>query len=555
VNVAEHRAVVNLFDTNMAKWGGTSTVPLPGWQKPAFHSTAKSQSSSFIHFINQDLYYPTELLNELRHADVFVTTSRQVAGESAAWISKYYAPMLNAWKRGMTVNRPGHHVRNAFGDMIMTYTVRGTRMSPQSMMDAAKIHASAGSYTDMDFMTMLQDMHKSGLDPRKPHEIDGKVQIPRFDEELFTGHMPDGTTKALTIGGMSDYLHGNGLRPTYIAGEGLFDNPEMAGKFAGWMNTVSLEKTAYGRLAGTASQARDHYQRTQHFMQIMRQEMSASRRGSKFKGQWKTVDELAELAAKEVKRYHPDASMLTPREAKTMRLIFPFYSWQAKIMPAFFESFLRNPGRVSNMTKANYEFAVAMGVNPDSVYDPFPTDQAFPDYMQNRVLGPQFKNPVTGEYFGFDPGIPQFDMLNDFLSTEGGPLANVASSITPAVRAPIEFFAGQQVGGVPILDKSEFIDSQIPGVSYINNITGTSLTGTLSGAGLMGDTDEIDPEHQNPFDVRRQVREENYEGMLNGQGLPSGDALNTLFNWIVGLGGHGMSHPNQMNGGAGTGTY
>jgi hypothetical protein len=229
-----------------------------------------------------------------------------------------------------------------------------------------------------------------------------------------------------------------------------------------------------------------------------------------------------------------------------MRLIFPFYSWQAKIMPAFFESFIRYPGRVSNLSKLQYEAAVAGGVNPDTVYDPFPTDQNFPDYLQRKVLGPQIKMPGTGEYVGIDPGIPQFDMLNDFLGVEGGPMSQVLGSVTPFARAPFEYASGQQVGGVPILDKSEFLDSQIPGASYFNNITGTSLTGTLMGEGLTGDTAESDPNHENFFDPRRQVKEGNYQGPINEFGLPSSDALRALNNWIFGLSVTGMSHENQM---------
>jgi hypothetical protein len=540
VNVAEQRAVVNLFDTNMAKWGGSSTTPVEGWAKPT-----ASGRSSFIHYINQDLYYPKALLNELRHADIFVSASRQVAGDGAKWIHNVYAPVLNSWKRAMTINRPGHHARNFIGDMVMTYVVRGHYKSAESALDAAKIHASAGKYTDMDFMVLLRDMHKEKIGVRAPHEVEGEVQIPKFNQKLFTGTV-NGADEDITIGRMSDLLHEHGLRPTYIAGEGLFDNAEMAGKVSKWAKVASLENTAYGRGMGTLSQARDHYQRTQHFMQVIRQETNKSGRGRKFDGQWKTLDELAVLAAKEVKRYHPDASMLTPGEAKIMRLIFPFYSWQAKIMPAFFESFIRYPGRVSNLSKLQYEAAVAGGVNPDTVYDPFPTDQNFPDYLQRKVLGPQIKMPGTGEYVGIDPGIPQFDMLNDFLGVEGGPMSQVLGSVTPFARAPFEYASGQQVGGVPILDKSEFLDSQIPGASYFNNITGTSLTGTLMGEGLTGDTAESDPNHENFFDPRRQVKEGNYQGPINEFGLPSSDALRALNNWIFGLSVTGMSHENQM---------
>ena len=404
VNVAEHRSVVNAFDVNVAKWGGSSDVYIDGWAKPK-----ASGPSSFIHFIDQDKFYPRELLAELSHADAFATTSRQIEGKIGDFLRKSYIPALNAWKRGLTVNQPGHHVRTQLGDMCLTFSARGNDKSFEAVSDATRIFAMRKSYEDLDFLAMLNNLHKEPVPGAGPRQMAARMKdpnaIPQADEVLFTGHLPNGTEVDVTIQMSSDYLHTRGLKPTYITGEGLYDDTELAGRVAKWAKAVSFENTWYGKMMGSFSQGRDHWTRAQHFQQIMRQEMGRGTWRKEFAGKWNTVDELADLAAKEVKRWHPDSSMLTGREASTLRLIIPFYSWMSKIMPAFFESFLRHPGRVSMFPKASYNWAVASGVNPDSIYDPFPVDQAFPSYMEGRAFGPAIPRP-SGRIHGHQPRYP-----------------------------------------------------------------------------------------------------------------------------------------------------
>lgn len=545
MNVAEHRAVVSLFERNLRSWGGVSDVPLPGWAKPK-----ATGESSFIHFIDQDKFYPQELLAELHNADVFVTTSRQISGAHGRWVRNVYSPWLNAWKRGMTVNRPGHHLRNLFGDAVMTYTIRGHGKSAEAGADAFRIMAVAGQYEDLDFVRMFDTMHEP---------TGGQVfsKHPSADDVLTTFRV-NGEHVEYTVGRASDAQHRHGLRPSYHLGEGLYENPEMLNWFTKLANKASLEGTRYGKFMGRVSQGRDHWARTQHFMQIIRQETTESRYllgggavRKQFAGKWKTLDELEALAAREVKKYHPDSSMLTTVESKYLRMIFPFYSWMSKIMPAFFESFLRNPGRVMILPKASYETAVMAGLNPDSIYDPFPTEGMYPSYITNKALGPQFWD-ANDNAAGFNPGIPQMDLLNSFLGNGspenpilGGanPLIGAAGMLTPALRIPWELATKASVGGVPIKDTSDYIDSQIPGGSYVAGITGYSPTSAVLGEGLWDE----DTENQSLFQERRMVREGKYEGLLDENGALSGDAATSLLNWLFGFGLSGMGHVNQRN--------
>jgi hypothetical protein len=142
------------------------------------------------------------------------------------------------------------------------------------------------------------------------------------------------------------------------------------------------------------------------------------------------------------------------------------------------------------------------------------------------------------------------DLLNTFLGNTdpenpvfGGlnPGLGVAQMLTPAVRLPMEWFAESTFGGVPMKDKSDYIDSQIPGGSYAAGITGVSPVGTLLGEGLFDDNPDV------PWAERRMVAEDKYQGLINDEGAWSGDSITSLMNFLTGLGFSGMSHKNQRN--------
>lgn len=523
LTIAERKAVVENFVSRGKSLGWLSYKPEPGFVKVP-HT---SNQSSFSVFLPQQIdgkavYYNKEIIRELHHADILTTTSRQMQGEMGEAVRKYFMPLQNAWKIAITIYRPGHHIRNAIGDASITWVKRGNRQYAKSMSDAFKVMGMRKDYTDVDLIAALKS-------------IDGEDALPARQSDVIVRGSLNGQKVEITAGNILDLLHRKGLRPTYHMSEGTFDDALMQSKMAKWSKVLSLQTdtqgrtTAFNKMAGGVSQARDHYARAQHFIQILHQELGkgGAFTGKQFSGV-KSLDTLFDLAAAEVKKYHPDASMLTPRESKYFRVVVPFYSWFSKILPVIFESTLRHPGRVMAFPKASYELAVANGVNPDSISEPFPEDQLFPSFLTEKALGPQFGNAVDG-YLGVNPGITHMDVFN---TIGHDPVRGILGMTSPLIRTPIEIAAGGSLGtGARINDTSDYLDESIPGVNYLSDIMGVSVTGSLGS--IFSGQPGLDPQ----FQVARG----------NKGGFGSEDMWMSAMNWATGLGIQDMSRPNYIN--------
>ena len=523
LTVVERKAIVETFVQRAKQWGAVSYTPKEGFVKVP----NAGNPSAFSVFLPQQInghavYWDKDLIKELHHADILTTTSRQMQGEVGQAVRKYFMPLQDAWKVSITIYRPGHHIRNAVGDASITWVKRGNRNYASSMRDAFKVMAMRNDYSDVDLVKALK-------------AVDGIDSLPAKQGDVIVRGRLGGKDVEITAGEILELTHRKGLRPTYHMSEGLFDDAVVQSKVAKAVKVIALQEntkgqvTAFNKFAGGVSQARDHYARTQHFIQILQQELG---KGGPFTGKQfsgvKDLDDLFDRAAAEVKKFHPDASMLTPRESKYFRVAIPFYSWFSKILPVVFESMLRHPGRFMMFPKASYELAVATGVNPDSIYDPFPTDQLFPSFITEKALGPQFQN-AAGEYIGINPGITHLDVFN---TLGPDPVRGILGMTTPLVRTPFEILAGGSLGtGARINDASDYLDESIPGVNYLSDVLGVSVTGSL-GSVLSGQPG-LDPQ----FQVARG----------NKGGFASDDMWMSIANWATGMGAQNLSRPNLIN--------
>jgi len=140
------------------------------------------------------------------------------------------------------------------------------------------------------------------------------------------------------------------------------------------------------------------------------------------------------------------------------------------------EAITMAPGRVNLPTKINYNLGVATGVDPNSMYDPFPADQQFPSWLTEDIQGPQFY--INGKYYGAAPGIAQWDILNQFGASDNAfdPIRQVfVDSLNPAFKLPIEAITGTRLSTKgPVTDISDYVDQSIPTVGYFANWTGYS---------------------------------------------------------------------------------
>jgi hypothetical protein len=231
---------------------------------------------------------------------------------------------------------------------------------------------------------------------------------------------------------------------------------------------------------------------------------------------------MADEASKRVRKWHPDGSDLTMFEKKRMRRIIPFYSWMRKAIPLVVESTFLRPGKVLMYPKAMYNLAEGMGIDLESYANPFPEDQLFPSWMADATQGPAFED-MNGKYYGIQPGIPTADIMDQYMSSPKGASQTFLGSLTPALKVPLEMMQGRDVRtDLPIRDKTDWVDRQIPGVSNIATLTGRSPSSGMTQLTQSAQT----------------AKEYNPEG--------SSFNVNALINLLSGAGLQDMSKPNYI---------
>lgn len=453
------KAVANAF---MRVEGLTSEVPKAGYG--LVPSGLDPLQHPFLAHLPEGTYVDAQYLTEIKRIEEVAMENRTFSGPFGTWLNGSYTPLLNAWKRGVTIYRLGHHVRNFLSSESLQYVAEGTKYYGKSANAAARILAAHRSYKDVDWVETVQGIgnafSKEGIDVAK---------MPTSGEVLFESPK----WGKMTIGRVYEAAEKSGLFVEFKQSEDLLDEMVDPGAVQRFASKISLEGTKIEKFAGSLSEYQAHYNRLHHFTQILMKEAKSG----------KSFEDVAEAAAWRVKRHHPDSSMLASGEAK-LRAAVPFYTWFRLTMPVIAEGIATNPGRFLTFPKAWYNGAIAMGVDPYSMSDPFPQDQLFPSFLKDQINGPMFE--VNGNYFGLNPGIAYFDVLNQFVPD---PVRGTLGMLSPAIKIPGELIGGTQwQTGARIKDFSDYIDSSLPGINYLSNLTGYSTTGslwgTLSGTGL-----------------------------------------------------------------------
>ena len=473
--------------------GATSRVPKPGFALVG----NESGKSIFAKYLPSDLYFQEDVLRQMHVVDNLTQQTMELSGPLGQFVREVYQPLQQAWKYGMTLPNPTHHVRNLVSDYSLTYYSQGIKGAKRANQGAFQALAAHNGYEGWDAVKALQGMEEL---PNAGHVVaKGAVG------ELTS----DGLYAALSNrGNLLTFKH---LEQLNAAG----DETVGSGALAKLWDSVQESKIA--SKIGGVSEARDHFSRLQHAAQFVIQNIDNTKA-------YKSLDDLLDAASDSTRKWHPDGTDMT-RAEQYFRLVVPFYSWTRKAIPLIVESMLTHPGRVMSIPKAQYNLAVAMGVNPDSLSDPFPDDQLFPSYMTSQISGPIAQ--IDGKYYGINPGFAANDVLGDWLG--GSPARSALGSVSPLIRAPFELAAGGQVGtGAQINDPSDYLDSQIPGAAQLSRVTGNSVTGSLvsmlQGGGL-------DPQYQIAAGNKDPV---------------AGPALGAL-NWLTGAGIQDMSQKNAIN--------
>ena len=508
--MAADTTFVDKFIARAGDYGLTSSKKAPGFVK--LRPEGESRYGRLIPG-DKEVYVTPEVADIFKRIDEVSQESRVLTSDFGKFLNRTLDPITNTWKYAITLPRPGHHFRNLVGDLSFTYFAEGLRHSLEASDDAFKLLSLRNNYDDVDILRVLTNRG---------------INIPQGRTVISKGGYGD-----LTAEELFEAAKKRGLMPPAVVIEDLYDADIVAGKFSKALETgaavASLGMAARGgraeKIVMGISEYRDHFARLQHFMQVIRKAQSGEfiTRGIGNVVKPKTKQELFDVAGERVLKFHPDVSQLASSEAKYMRRLIPFYSWTRGAVTALAESVVMAPARLMVPNKASYNIAVATGIDPNSLYDPFPDDQLFPSFLSEEMQGPQFE--VGGRYYGISPGIASWDVFN-MLGPD--PIRGIVGATNPLLRGPIELLAGSSLGtGARIRDISDYVDSSIPGVNYISSISGQSVTGTLASLLTGGG-----------FDPQYQYAAGNKEDR---------DKAISFFNYLTGIGIKDYSRPNYIN--------
>jgi hypothetical protein len=167
-------------------------------------------------------------------------------------------------------------------------------------------------------------------------------------------------------------------------------------------------------------------------------------------------------ALKRIAKSQFDYDELTSFERTWMRRFFPFYTWTRKNVPYQLEQLARNPAKYNKILagKRNLELGTKEeDVVPDYFLEPF-----------GVRLPIQFKGATV--YSAPDFPFQDLARYDPFDSSGGGPkkvFQNVASAMTPILKAPLETWFGKQMyNGVPFTGRFQLAPaaiSKFPGMS------------------------------------------------------------------------------------------
>lgn len=473
------------------RWG--SKERKPGYVKIAKSDYAKGPMS---HFIDRDLWYPRyqvhemKVFNDMIDASTDFRNSKNVFGK---FTNNVIDPYMRIWKPSVTIFRPGHHVRNFFGDMAMNY-MRGVT-SPTHYRNATAAMRAGG-----EFKGSVDELAKL-FSSKELHDD--------LTRTLFHYTTKDGTKVPVTGALLYSSAYRNGTLIGYRSAEDILSS---TGKGAVNRGIDRVMRSRPAQLAGTVSENNANF----HKLSQLSFELQ-----KKLNGKHLTLDEAVREANKEVLKYHPDVGGLAPLESKYGRRAFSFYTWMRQAIPRIASATLYKPGRaITPYSKAFYNFQVGMGMDPESMQEPFTNEGLLPSYIREYMSG---NFGVGGTSFVANLGTPT-ETMNDLMSSgeESNPFKTVANfageSLNPLAGLATVFATDSNIAGKYEPDKGEVVDKTLPILNQIAAISGYSPTGSVTNlfSGTAGPV----------LDPQRSVEAGRKEHFLN----------TSLLNWITGLG-------------------
>lgn len=376
-----------------------------------------------------------------------------------------YDRVLSMWKAGVTIYRPGHHIRNMVGDVYLGWMDGVNSVRPYKL--AAQVQRSmAGLYKDLMNVDRLVEMGALGKDFRTP--IPGQVLFTNRSGVKFTAEQ---------IGAVA---HQKGLLEHARTIEDIIDLGS---------NKSILDIKPFGgkvqKVARGASELQSHNARLAHFIDKV------------IKSRGTDLESIFEQAARRARKWHPTGLDMTPFEKKVLRRVIPFYSWLRKSSPLLIEGLVMNPGKAVIPSKVYGAMQQAQGIETPGRQDPFPVDQMFPDWMRQEGVGPvglpgegllaKLSNQQPPGYTMAGMGL---NPLTQLVAEIRDPGRTVITGMSPAIQIPIELATGKKLfTGEPITGSEsrpgsfrQYVGEQLPIYGSLQNALGFTPFGSQTKA-------------------------------------------------------------------------
>lgn len=482
--------------------------------------------------LDPEVYFDEDIAKQLRVLDS--TMKELTKPPSTNRVLRAFDAATHMYKTQLTIYRPGHHLRNTYGDTWL------------GMMDG--MYDPKWYKKGLDIMSARSSVY-ADWDPEAVAKIHAEVgngkQVASFkwNKNGRIVDVPLNREQAYRMG------FANGMYPTYQILEDLgmatntgfdFTRSGISGNLRKINPVVAAEKMTGGKIragdvhkvASKTSELRDHYHRSAHFAYALANNPPVNASSLE-----DAILKAGMGASQRVRKWHPDGSDYSRFEQNYMRRGMLFYSWMRKAIPLVVESHLMTPGRALLYPKAMYSMAQANGIDLQDGYgDPFPADQLFPSWMDTGSQGPQLGSADDG-YFGLKTGVPSGDILDGYFNPQSPEnLKNtVMGGLNPVIKAPIEIGAAPdgafaqdlRLGGAPVKTFSDYLVKQLPNSSLVENLTDQQFPGSSP-------------------DPRSNA---NYEPQLDvpGTGITMDSNAIGIANWLSGLGITDMSKPSYKN--------
>jgi hypothetical protein len=418
----------------------------------------------FARYLNPDKLYDASELERLRYVKEYVLYPKSFSSKSMQTIVDMSDRITSVLKAAHTTWRPGHHVTSIVGEAFMN-AFAGVN-SPKYYENSLSILRAF----DPSIYKSDPNVFKAYAEVGAPRGM--QVKGTEFDT---VGYINSTTGKRTIVSNEAIAYAAERLGVLTRGGASTVEDLDLRGMADFNNNIVGGVSRINSKLAEFSSH-RDNLFRMAHFVKELEKG-----------GVFKSFEEAAIHAAKEVTTYHPTIGGLSAFERKVMRRAVFFYTWQRIAATKVAQLILEQPGKVTIPSKIQYAFAEANGFNPESFGDPWDPDGTYASWHTGSLFGPQFQGPAgKGDAWGFGPAVPQLDIMNSLF---GGYTVQPGESALDVVTRGTQNLAGQNLSPLPkwfaelttgnrvgtggeIRNLTEYAIDQVGGLNTLSKLTG-----------------------------------------------------------------------------------